>query len=53
MASLPIDQISPTLSPDDGVFELGIALEIFALPRPEVGADWCRASVVPGEPAPA
>lgn len=31
-------------------FEFGIAVEVFALPRPELGPDWYRAQVVAAEP---
>lgn len=33
-------------------FEFGIAVEVFALPRPELGADWYRAMVVAVDPGP-
>ncbi|MFV3130152.1 transcriptional regulator FtrA [Niveispirillum sp. KHB5.9] len=33
-------------------FEFGIAVEVFGLPRPEMGPDWYRAKVVAVEPGP-
>lgn len=33
-------------------FEFGIAVEVFALPRPELGPDWYKAIVVAAEPGP-
>lgn len=33
-------------------FEFGIAVEIFCLPRPEMGADWYRGVVAAAEPSP-
>ncbi|MDB5578305.1 MAG: transcriptional regulator FtrA [Bradyrhizobium sp.] len=35
-----------------GVFEFGIALEVFGLPRPEMGPGWYRTIVVAGQPGP-
>ena len=33
-------------------FEFGIAVEVFGLPRPEMGPDWYRFTVVAAEPGP-
>lgn len=33
-------------------FEFGIGVEVFGLPRPEMGPDWYRCSVVAAEPGP-
>lgn len=35
-----------------GLFEFGIAMEIFGLPRPEVGPNWYRFAVAAAEPGP-
>lgn len=35
-----------------GLFEFGIATEIFGLPRPEVGPNWYRFAIVAAEPPP-
>jgi AraC family transcriptional activator FtrA len=34
------------------MFEFGIAVEIFGLPRPEMGADWYRFAIAAAEPPP-
>ncbi len=34
------------------MFEFGIAVEVFALPRPEMGSDWYRFAVAASEPGP-
>ncbi|HEY0526320.1 MAG TPA: transcriptional regulator FtrA [Stellaceae bacterium] len=35
-----------------GTFEFGIAVEVFGLPRPEMGTDWYRFAVCAAEPGP-
>jgi AraC family transcriptional activator FtrA len=34
------------------MFEFGIAVEVFALPRPEMGPDWYRFAIAASEPGP-